>query len=87
MASILTTNTMAQSEFSGNQISVGVVVKDIDKSLDFYLNVIGMKKVGEFEVAADFATQFRTFRRSSFPRGCAKAGGQSRCQPVETDEL
>ena len=55
VATILTTNLMAQSEFSDKQISVGVVVKDIDKSLDFYLNVIGMKKVGEFEVDADFA--------------------------------
>jgi len=54
-AAILTTSIMAQSEFSSNQISVGVVVKDIQKSLDFYLNVVGMKKVGEFEVAADFA--------------------------------
>ena len=55
VATILTTNTMAQSEFSSNQIGVGVVVKDINKSLDFYLNVVGMKKVGEFDVAADFA--------------------------------
>jgi len=55
LTSILTSNIMAQSEFAGNQIGVGLVAKDIDKSLDFYLNVIGMKKVGEFEVAAEFA--------------------------------
>ena len=55
MAIVLTTNLMAQSEFSSNQVSVGVVVKDIHKSLDFYLNVVGMKKVGEFEVDAEFA--------------------------------
>lgn len=50
----LTTNTMAQSEFSSNTIGIGVVVADIDKSLDFYINVIGMKKVGEFDVDGEF---------------------------------
>lgn len=53
IATILSTNIMAQSEFSSNTIGVGVVVRDLDKSLDFYLNVIGMKKVGEFEVNAE----------------------------------
>ena len=46
---------MAQSEFSSNLIGVGSVVTDIEKSLDFYINVIGMEKVGEFDVAAEFA--------------------------------
>jgi len=55
LATILIANTMAQSEFSSKLISVGLVAQDIDESLDFYLNVIGMKKVGEFEVAAAFA--------------------------------
>lgn len=55
LATLLSSNLMAQSEFSSKQISVGVVVKDIDSSLFFYLNVIGMRKVGEFDVAADFA--------------------------------
>ncbi|MDX2430399.1 MAG: VOC family protein [Bacteroides sp.] len=54
LATFLSSNIMAQSEFSNNTIGVGVVVKDIDKSLDFYLNVIGMKKVGEFDVDAEF---------------------------------
>jgi len=48
------TNIMAQSEFSSGLIGVGVVTKDLQKSLDFYLNVIGMTKVGEFDVDADF---------------------------------
>ena len=57
LAVIVTFNTksMAQSEFSSNLISVGVVVADIEKSLDFYLNVIGMKKTSEFDVDGDFA--------------------------------
>lgn len=46
--------TMAQSEFSSGLIGVGVVVSDLEKSLDFYLNVIGMTKVREFDVDADF---------------------------------
>ena len=45
---------MAQSEFSSNLIGVGVVVSDIEKSLDFYLNVIGMTKTGEFDVNEEF---------------------------------
>jgi catechol 2,3-dioxygenase-like lactoylglutathione lyase family enzyme len=55
LAIVLNTSTMAQSEFSGNQISVGVVVTDLERSLDFYLHVIGMTKVDEFEVDEAFA--------------------------------
>jgi catechol 2,3-dioxygenase-like lactoylglutathione lyase family enzyme len=51
---IINLNTMAQSEFSSNLIGVGVVVADLEKSLDFYLHVIGMKKAGEFEVDEAF---------------------------------
>jgi catechol 2,3-dioxygenase-like lactoylglutathione lyase family enzyme len=46
--------TMAQSEFSSGLIGVGVVTSDLEKSLDFYLNVIGMTKVDEFDVDAEF---------------------------------
>ena len=56
LAAILSPDIMAQSEFSSGLIGVGVVCKDIDKSLDFYLNVIGMTKVGEFDVDGDFGT-------------------------------
>jgi len=50
----ITSKTMAQSEFSSGLIGVGVVTKDISKSLDFYLHVIGMTKVGEFDVDENF---------------------------------
>ena len=50
----LSSKTMAQSEFSSGLIGVGVVTKNLEKSLDFYLNVIGMTKVGEFDVDGDF---------------------------------
>ena len=53
---LLSSKTMAQSEFSSGLIGVGVVTKNLEKSLDFYLNVIGMTKVGEFDVDGDFGT-------------------------------
>lgn len=45
---------MAQSEFSSGLIGVGLVVTDLEKSLDFYLNVIGMTKVSEFDIDEEF---------------------------------
>lgn len=45
----------AQSEFSDSKIQVGVVVSDLEKSVDFYTNVIGMKKTGGFSVNEDVA--------------------------------
>ncbi len=53
---LLSTTIMAQSEFSSGLIGVGVVTRDLDKSLDFYLHVIGMTKVSEFDVDGDFGT-------------------------------
>jgi catechol 2,3-dioxygenase-like lactoylglutathione lyase family enzyme len=50
----LSTTTMAQSEFSSGLIGVGVVTQNLEKSLDFYLNVIGMTRVSEFEVDGEF---------------------------------
>lgn len=44
-------------DFAKSGISVGVVVEDLDKALDFYLNVIGMVKTGEFSVDADKAKE------------------------------
>ncbi|WP_422348356.1 VOC family protein [Flagellimonas sp.] len=41
---------MAQTEFDKPYISIGVVVTDLEASLDFYTNVIGMKELGEFSV-------------------------------------
>lgn len=52
---VISLNTMAQSEFSSGLIGVGVVTKNIEKSLDFYLNVIGMTKVSEFDVDESFS--------------------------------
>lgn len=51
---LLSSNIIAQSEFSSGLIGVGVVTRNLEKSLDFYLNVIGMTKVSEFDVDENF---------------------------------
>jgi hypothetical protein len=45
----------AQSNFTSKLIGLGVVVSDIDKSLDFYVNAIGMVKTGSFTINAEFS--------------------------------
>ena len=40
--------------FSNDTIQVGVVVTDIEESIRFYTDVIGMQKVGGFEVGEGF---------------------------------
>lgn len=42
----------AQTEFLSSTIGIGVVVSDLEKSLNFYTKVIGMKKTGEFDIDA-----------------------------------
>ncbi len=44
----------AQSNFSSKVIGIGVVVADLDRSLDFYVNGIGMVKTGSFTINEDF---------------------------------
>ena len=43
-------NSSVESEFSKPNISIGVVVEDLEKSVDFYTNIIGMQKTGAFDV-------------------------------------
>ena len=45
----------AQSNFSSKLIGLGVVVSDMEKSLDFYVNAIGMLKTGSFKINAEFS--------------------------------
>lgn len=40
--------------FAKNTIQIGVVVEDLDKALDFYINVIGMVKRPGFSVDGEF---------------------------------
>ena len=53
-------------DFAKSAISVGVVVEDLDKALDFYLNVIGMVKTGEFGVDAVKAKELGLSNGNSF---------------------
>lgn len=46
--------TFAQSNFTSKVINVGVVVSDLDRALDFYVNGIGMVKTGSFSLDKDF---------------------------------
>lgn len=55
LSALLTCGAYAQSQFSSKLIGVGVVVTDINKSTDFYVNGIGMVKTGGFSLAEDFA--------------------------------
>ena len=43
----------SQTSFSQDFISIGVVVEDIEESLTFYTEVIGMKETGGFTVNAE----------------------------------
>lgn len=53
-ASLLWFRSAAQTnEFTSETISIGVVVSDLAKSVDFYTRIIGMKKTGGFSVNAD----------------------------------
>ena len=56
----------APDDFAKSAISIGVVVEDLNKSLDFYLNVIGMVKTGEFGVDAAKAKELGLSNGNSF---------------------
>jgi len=47
----------APDQFSDPMISVGNVVTDLEKSVDFYTNIIGMTKTGSFSVDVDKAKE------------------------------
>ena len=47
----------AQSEFSHPGISIGNVVEDLEKSVKFYTEVIGMTKTGSFSVDKEKAKE------------------------------
>lgn len=53
-------------DFAKSGISVGVVVEDLDKAIDFYINVIGMVKTGEFSVDAAKAKELGLSNGNSF---------------------
>nr|WP_266365424.1 VOC family protein [Tellurirhabdus rosea] len=57
----------AQSTFASKTIGIGVVVADINRSLDFYVNGIGMVKTGSFTITEEFG------KRSGLTGGASAA--------------
>ncbi|GAB3228108.1 VOC family protein [Algoriphagus aestuariicola] len=57
IAAILLVNIPAfsQTNFSSNLIGLGVVVSDLERSLDFYVDGIGMAKAYSFTINEDFS--------------------------------
>lgn len=53
-------------DFARSGIAVGVIVEDLEKSLDFYINVIGMTKVREFVVDTEKARRMGLSNGESF---------------------
>jgi len=51
----LSNGVQAQSNFTSKVIGIGVVVADLDRSLDFYVNGIGMVKTGSFTITDEFS--------------------------------
>jgi catechol 2,3-dioxygenase-like lactoylglutathione lyase family enzyme len=43
-----------ENQFESGTIQFGIVVSELDRSIDFYTNVIGMVKTGGFSIDADF---------------------------------
>ncbi len=62
-AMFLTFASYSQSNFSSKLIGLGVVVSDLESSLDFYVNGIGMVKAYSFTINEDFS------RRSGLSNG------------------
>ena len=47
--------TSAQSNFSSAIIQIGVVVENLEKSVDFYTNVLGMVETSSFSINKEFS--------------------------------
>jgi catechol 2,3-dioxygenase-like lactoylglutathione lyase family enzyme len=43
-------------EFSSHRISMGMIVADLDKSVDFYTNVLGMQMTSDFAIDTKFGS-------------------------------
>lgn len=47
----------SQEQFSSKTIHIGLIASDLDRSLDFYREVIGMEHTGSFDVAKRVAKE------------------------------
>ena len=54
---VFISSAQTTSEFSNPTFFVGNVVQNLEASLDFYINVIGMTKTGEFSVPVEKAKE------------------------------
>lgn len=54
-AMLVAFSSYSQSNFSSKLIGVGVVVSDLERSLDFYTNGIGMVKAYSFTINEEFS--------------------------------
>ncbi|WP_347158706.1 VOC family protein [Pontibacter chitinilyticus] len=54
-AVLMTFASQAQSNFSSKLIGMGVVVSDMNRSLNFYMNGIGMVKADSFKIEEAFS--------------------------------
>jgi catechol 2,3-dioxygenase-like lactoylglutathione lyase family enzyme len=63
---LFTFSTKAQSNFLKPTISIGIIVEDLDKSIDFYKNVVGMVQVREFVVDSDKAIRMGLSKGEKF---------------------
>lgn len=70
VAGFMTCISNAQSNFSSKLIGVGVVVSDLERSLEFYINGISMVKTAGFNLNEDFAK--RSGLSNGVPRGTWK---------------
>lgn len=52
---LMSFTSYAQSNFSSKLIGIGVVVSDLERSLDFYVNGIGMVKAYSFTINEEFS--------------------------------
>jgi catechol 2,3-dioxygenase-like lactoylglutathione lyase family enzyme len=59
-------SVQSPDDFAKSGISVGLVVEDLNKALDVYINVIGMVKTGEFGVDAAKANELGLSNGNSF---------------------
>ncbi|NJK94798.1 MAG: VOC family protein [Bacteroidales bacterium] len=72
------------NEFARSGIAVGVIVDDLEKSLDFYTKVIGMMKVREFVVDSVKARRMGLGNGESFEIKVLKLIDSEECFGVET---
>jgi catechol 2,3-dioxygenase-like lactoylglutathione lyase family enzyme len=47
-----------EKEFESNAIKIGIIASDLQATLDFYINIIGMSKVREFDIDSSTAYKF-----------------------------